>query len=214
MTTQTKLHVVIDPLCGWCYAATPLLNEAKRLVAVELHGGGLFTNERRRQVSSEFRQFAVGNDERIQALTGQPFGSAYVDGLLNDTNVLLDSAPPIAALLAIQTLGGDSVQLLHDMQVAYYQHGKWLSETANLTHIAQQQGIEAKAFNEAYQAALPTVDEHLVNSRQFLAKVGGQGFPTFALQTPDGEFIRLNHADYYGKPTAWGKYLLGIKHAV
>lgn len=207
MNENTILHAIIDPLCGWCYAAAPLLDEAKKHVSIQLHGGGLFIGERRRPITPDFRAFVVPHDARIAQLTGQLFGSAYTDDLLNDTNVVLDSTPPIAALLAVQALGGDSVQLLHAMQVAYYQQGKWLSDTDNLIHIAEQQGIEAKAFREAFDAALPEVDTHLVNSRQLLNQLGGQGFPTFALQTTNGEFIRLNHENYYGDVGGWREYL-------
>lgn len=207
MNENTTLHAIIDPLCGWCYAAAPLLDEAKKHVSIQLHGGGLFIGELRRLITPDFRAFVVPHDTRIAQLTGQLFGSAYTDGLLNDTNVVLDSTPPIAALLAMQALGGDSVQLLHAMQVAYYQHGKWLSDTATLIHIAEQQGIEVKAFCEAFDVTLPEVDTHLVNSRQLLNQLGGQGFPTFALQTPNGNFIRLNHENYYGDVGGWREYL-------
>ena len=42
---ETVLHYIYDPLCGWCYAAEPLI-EAVALaapgnLAIRLHGGGL-----------------------------------------------------------------------------------------------------------------------------------------------------------------------------
>lgn len=211
--TLAILHVVIDPLCGWCYAAAPLLSEASKHIAIKLHGGGLFIGEQRRQISSEFRQFAISNDQRIHNLTRQPFDTAYSDDLLTNTEVVLDSAPPITALLAVKALNGNPVQLLHDLQVAYYQQGKWLSKIENLANVAKLQDIEEHAFKQAYKVILPNLDQHISDSRAFLASVGGQGFPTFVLQMPSGEFIRLNHSDYYGDPEGWHDYLIGIKHA-
>jgi len=36
------LHYFHDPLCGWCYAAAPLVTAAAAVpgVALKLHGGG------------------------------------------------------------------------------------------------------------------------------------------------------------------------------
>ncbi|MEG0045530.1 MAG: acyl-CoA dehydrogenase C-terminal domain-containing protein, partial [Comamonas sp.] len=56
------------------------------------------------------------HDQRIAQLTGQPFGAAYTDGLLNQVGTLLDSGPPITALLAVQAMerpaDGPQVQAL------------------------------------------------------------------------------------------------------
>ncbi|WP_375381790.1 hypothetical protein [uncultured Sphingomonas sp.] len=40
--TLPILHYVYDPLCGWCYAAEPLVRAAVTArIPVVLHGGGL-----------------------------------------------------------------------------------------------------------------------------------------------------------------------------
>lgn len=206
MKTQ-QLHAIIDPLCGWCYAAAPLLETAKAILPINLHAGGLLIDERRRQVSTEFRDFILEHTQRITALTGLPFTSAFTDGILGDSTVILDSAPPIAALLAIKALGGDELQMLHDMQIAYYQQGKFLSDRDNLAAVAHQQNIAQTAFADAFAAALPHVDKHIFASRKLLAQVGSQSFPTLVLQLGDDKLIPLAHQDYYGKPEAWQNYL-------
>ena len=64
------LHYVYDPLCGWCYAAEPLVEAAAAAgVPIVLHGGGLWapavhaTNAKRRSMRE--------TDARIGQLTGQ-----------------------------------------------------------------------------------------------------------------------------------------------
>lgn len=207
MPKQHTLHAIIDPLCGWCYAAAALLDAAKAQLSIQVHGGGLLVGERRRTVSADFRTFILTHVERIQQTSGQTFTPAFTDGLLCDTSLVLDSVPPIAAILAVQTLGGDAVQMLHDMQIAYYQQGKHLSDIAHLSSIAAQQNIDKTQFETAFEAALLQVDAHISSSRKLLAQVGSQSFPTFVLETQSGDLVKLEHQSYYGRVADWQTYL-------
>lgn len=97
MTSMTNptLHYIFDPLCGWCYAAAPLIAAAGQLpgVTIALHGGGMMTGERRKHITPDWRGYVLPHDRRIEQMTGQVFGPGYTEGLLNDTTALLDSAP-------------------------------------------------------------------------------------------------------------------------
>lgn len=101
MQTLT-LHYLFDPLCGWCYGAAPLLAAAAGVpgLEIELHGGGMFTGSNRREINSQWRSYVLPHDRRIAELSGQPFGDGYFNGLLNDQGAVLDSEPPISAILA------------------------------------------------------------------------------------------------------------------
>lgn len=43
------LHCLYDPLCGWCYGASPLLAAAREVTGSthSLHGGGMMTDANR-----------------------------------------------------------------------------------------------------------------------------------------------------------------------
>src|ERR1035437_1939584 len=98
------LHYIHDPLCGWCYGAAPLVKAARALVPVEAHAGGMMTGSRRQLVTPQLRAFVTPHDRDIARQSGQPFGSAYFDGLLQDTSAVFDSEPPIAAVLAAESV--------------------------------------------------------------------------------------------------------------
>ncbi|MBF3187020.1 DsbA family protein, partial [Pseudomonas aeruginosa] len=102
------LHYLYDPLCGWCYGASPLLAAACEVTGldVRLHGGGMMTDANRQPVGAGLRHYVMPHDLRIAQLTGQPFGKDYFDGLLRDTSAVFDSAPPTAAVLAAEALDG------------------------------------------------------------------------------------------------------------
>src|SRR5579864_5710610 len=97
--SNTTLHYIYDPLCGWCYGAAPLIAAARDIVTVRLHGGGMMAGRNRRRVTAQWRSLVAHHDQRIALISGQKFGERYTDGLLQDTSVLLDSEPPITAVL-------------------------------------------------------------------------------------------------------------------
>ncbi|MGL6040180.1 MAG: hypothetical protein ACRC01_03145, partial [Deefgea sp.] len=123
-----NLHYFFDPLCGWCYAAAPLIHAAAELgdLAIHLHAGGMMSGENRKTVTPALRDYVMPHDQRIQTLTGQPFGDAYFNGLLRDENAVFDSTPPTLAILAAAALGdGMSVgrsglAMLARIQQAHY----------------------------------------------------------------------------------------------
>ena len=48
---------------------------------------------------------------------------------------------------------------------------------------------------------------HIAYSRQWLARAGGQGFPTFALETAAGQVTPVDAGRFLGRPDAWAAQL-------
>ena len=199
------LHYIFDPLCGWCYAAAPLLAEARDITAlqVKLHGGGLLSGPARRQVTAELRQYVMEHDKKIAKLSGQPFGDAYFNDLLCNEDVVLDSILPITAILATEACGKSGSDMLTALQRAHYVEGRIICELACLQELGNKLDIDATQFivelNHQFQYF---VNKHIMDSRQLMRKVGGNGFPTVALQTQSG-FTRLDIGSYFGRPDQW-----------
>lgn len=177
---MTTLHYIYDPLCGWCYGAKPLVQAARAVLPVIAHGGGMMTGANRQPVSPQLRNYVMPHDRRIAEYTGQPFGEAYFEGLLRDERAVFDSAPPIAAILAAEQLGGRGLDLLERLQTAHYVEGRRIADETVLLELAQAIGLESKAFQSVFTVV--DVEAHIKASRALLAQVGGQGFPTLVLQ--------------------------------
>jgi len=209
-----KLHYVYDPLCGWCYAAAPLVKAARESLELVAHAGGMLTGARRRTVSDEWRSFVMPHDRRIELLSGQPFGTAYFDGLLRDHAAIFDSAPPTTAVLAADQLGGRGLDLLARMQTAHYVEGRRIAERDVLIELAFDIGLPREPFAAAFDrlAGTPTED-HFAQSRRFLHEIGGSGFPSFALET-QGHLEPVASAPFLGKPQAWKDHLAQLTRAV
>ncbi|MFM5178903.1 DsbA family protein [Aeromonas veronii] len=206
---QTTLHYVYDPLCGWCYGAAPLLQAAATMAGlkIELHAGGLWLGSRRQPMGEALRDYVRPHDQRIEALTGQHFGERYFNELLLREGCLLDSEPPIRAVLAVTTLGGDGLTMLHRIQQSHYRDGIWIGEPAFLATLAAEQGIAAEEFQQAY-LQVPLL-QHLADSQGWMKRLGGQGYPTLGLMH-NGKVSAVRVADFLGDPAGLCQHLLEL----
>lgn len=204
--TPTLIYVH-DPLCGWCYAASPLVAVAASMpgLRVEMYGGGLFSGQ---SISPTMRQHIVASDRRIGQISGQPFGDAYLNGLLNDPTVVLDSRPPIAATVLAEAVSGTGLALLRRIQRAHYVEGRKVSEPAVLSEVAGELGLADFA---AQLAAFPAerLAAHLGTARDWLARAGANGFPTLVWQHR-GAAQALDVSPYLGRPAEWKNMLAGL----
>lgn len=203
MTIPT-LHYVHDPLCGWCYAAEPLVHAAADAgMRIVLHGGGLW--ERPIQLTEERRRSMREADGRIAHLTGQPFGPAYLDGLLAAPDTVWHSRPTIAAILAAEQLEpGIALATMTAIQRAHYVEGRAVVSESVLTALGVALGLPAAAF--ATRLAAVAVDRHIEETRGLMRRLGVGGFPTFLVEE-NGALSRLAHEHLYGHPD---RFVAGI----
>ena len=203
----TILHYLSDPLCGWCYGAAPLLRAAREILPVRAHGGGMMAGASRQRVTPQLREFVKPHDERIAQLSGQHFGTAYLDGLLRDTSALFDSAPPTAAMLAAEQIAGRGLEMLAQLQVAHYVEGRRIADRAVLSEVAAALGLDPAAFAEALERQSgEALQAHFDATRALMAQVGAQGFPTLVLETA-GCFQVVDFAAYLGRPQEFQNWL-------
>lgn len=195
------IHYFYDPLCGWCYAAEPMLervaSHANGRYTIRLHGGGAFD---RLQLSAHQRDCMRDSDQRIMALTGQLFDSGYFERLATRCN-LYDSAPPIAAMLAAQAIEPwFGPLMLSALQHAHYRQGHDICESVVQCHAAEAIGLDGEMFRHelAYQSGERTY-RHIRETRKLMAEIEATSFPTFALQVGT-RMVRLPHDRFYGNP--------------
>lgn len=201
----TVLHYIYDPLCGWCYGAAPLLQAAREVAGlhIELHGGGMMTGANRQQVSAQLRNYVMQHDQRIAAMSGQPFGDDYFNGLLLDTSAIFDSAPPTTAVLAAEALAGQGMAMLARIQAAHYVQGLRVADAAVLHMLATEMGLDPVLFDSKFaELGGAATQAHIAASRSLLAGVGGQGFPTFVLQRGT-QIDVLDAGRFFGQVPAW-----------
>ncbi|WP_277760186.1 DsbA family protein [Pseudomonas sp. A34-9] len=198
------LHYIYDPLCGWCYGAKPLVEAAQQVLPVIAHAGGMMSGANRQPVSPQLRDYVMPHDRRIAEYTGQPFGEAYFEGLLRDHSAVFDSTPPIAAVMAAEAIDRGGLRMLGRLQTAHYVEGRRIADSAVLLELAMQMGYAQEDFHVALESV--DCEGHIKASRQFLARLAGQGFPTMALEQ-NGKFQLIDISPSLGKPQAFADWL-------
>lgn len=211
--SSPTLHYIHDPLCGWCYAAAPLVEAARSVpgLAMEMHAGGMLSGANARRIDARWRDYVIPHDRRIARASGQPFGEAYFEDLLRDTTAVMDSTPPITAVLAADALAGRGPELLHRLQRAHYLEGRRIADADTLQALAIDIGLDGEAFAATMRRfeGEPTA-RHVEESRRLLSAVGGHGFPTLALERPGQEWTVLDIGPYLGRAAAWRDHLIGL----
>ena len=196
------LHYVHDPLCGWCYAAAPMVDAVREAgIPLSLHGGGLWADPTK--LSADKAAYIRTSDARIASLSGQHFGTAYTDELLGDPTTVFWSLPTIAAVQAAERVeAGAGLRMLHAVQAAHYVDGRRVVDPAILADVAAGFGLDAQAFEQSFDLA--SANSHVASTRVFMERLGLSGFPGFVLER-GAELIGVPHDRFYGRPAAFAE---------
>ncbi|MEO7032392.1 MAG: DsbA family protein [Polyangiaceae bacterium] len=198
----TSVTVLYDPLCGWCYGATPALRclHADSGVRLELAPTGLFSGDGARTMDAGLAEYAWANDQRIEQLSEQRFSKRYRDHVLGATGTRLDSGLATMALTAA-ALSGPSRELdaLEAIQTARYVEGRDVTALGVLVDILRKLGLDAAAtrLSGADSELVAEVESRTSTARRVLRAVGGRGVPTVVVGESPSQ--RLVASDYlYG----------------
>lgn len=211
VSPRATLHYFFDPLCGWCYGAAPLLHAAAGLdgLDLQLHPGGMMSGDRRRSVSPALRDYVMPHDARIAALSGQPFGDNYFNGLLQDAGATFDSTPPTLAIMAAGALDADPLAMLEHLQQAHYAEGRRIADAGVLLGLAGELGLDAAAFEAELEKQAAAFDACIERTRQLMAQHSLRGFPSLLLEQRE-QLSRVDLSPFLGKPQAFAVHLRSL----
>lgn len=190
--------LLIDPLCGWCYGAMPQASALREQVGpgrLDLMPTGLFAGKGARPMTSQFRNYAWANDQRIAALTGQTFSQAYYDQILCNEMLALDSGPASLVLALAELIeAGSSFGLLRALQQARFVDGRDITDQQELTDIAITSGLSATALSASFRdpAQMELAVDRITAGRRHLSRHGLEGVPALLRHEGDNTDIIPN----------------------
>lgn len=178
------ISYLFDPLCGWCYGATPTLSGMVDIpdITIELLPTGLFSGERARSMDVDLADYAWSNDQRITRLTGQSFTERYRTSVLGDRQQLFDSGLATVALTAVSlTTPTRELEALKVIQVARFVDGKDITKLQTLATILKALGLEeAASMIESPNINLLNAYSSRINrAKVLMQKFNARGVPTF-----------------------------------
>jgi len=182
----TEVRYLFDPLCGWCYGASPTIRRlaATAGIGLRLQPTGLFSGEGARAMDEGFAAYAWSNDQRIEKLTGQRFSTAYRDKVLA-AGGRFDSGPATLALTAVaRQVPGRETEALGAIQAARYVGGRDITDFAELAAILRETNLGAAAEDlEARSAELVEADRARTREGyRMLHALGGNGVPALVVE--------------------------------
>lgn len=181
-----RITYLFDPLCGWCYGASPAIERLAALenVTLTLSPTGLFAGDGARPLDAGFAQFAWQNDQRIARLTGLPFTQTYKTRVLDTEGSMFDSAPATLALVAVGLCEpGKELAVLKTLQLARYEHGRDTCDLETVAAILEEAGLPAAARSlRAPDEGLYAVYRKKTSAaRSDMAAFGANGVPALVV---------------------------------
>ncbi len=184
---MTVATFIFDPLCGWCYGASPVLD---RMVedgfGVELLPVGL--PEEARPIEPDFAELIWGTDRLVAQHTGQPFTRAY-RALLNGGSANLDAWPATLAAIAVARTRPDrQIAALHALQIARFVNGRDTGDAAVVETILREIGLRnaADLFAGANPVLVAAAGAAVIRGRRMLAEHGMDSGPAVLLTGSEG----------------------------
>jgi putative protein-disulfide isomerase len=193
---------LFDPLCGWCYGASPAIQRLGQETSITLELGptGLFSGPGR-TMSAEFADYAWSNDVRIEKMTGQRFSTQYRSQVLGLHGGAFDSATASAALTAVaRTTPAKELALLKALQEARYVDGLDICTLQGVDAVLRAQGLDVAAdLLMANDTDLQSQhDARVQQARRLMQVHGAQGVPAMVVNSGDGARLLRGDALYGG----------------
>ena len=192
-TMPTTVTYLFDPLCGWCYGASPVIQQLGQQanIQLELAPSGLFAGGGR-TMDAAFADYAWSNDQRIAKLTGQRFTEDYRQKVLDRLGSRFDSAATTLALTAVSLSEPQrELEALNALQEARYVQGLDTCDVSVVAKLLRDLGLAVAAdrlvAGDAELLAANTA--RIQKARGLMQTFGAQGVP--ALVVTDGQGSRM-----------------------
>ncbi len=200
-----KVHYFFDPMCGWCFGATQLVDIIQNHSEFELvlHPGGMIE---RQPIEVSFRQHIVQADKRIALETGATFGEAYLSRVNSELPLVLDSFLAIRAIYVASRIGLSGFDMLKAIQRAHYQLGQNVEQGETLKRIAIELGADATQWQHEMDLQGAASVDWVNETHQLMVEHQVRGYPTLFADV-DGKWLRLPHSQYYSQPQSWEAWL-------
>ncbi|KJY89402.1 protein-disulfide isomerase [Vibrio neptunius] len=198
---MVTVHYFFDPMCGWCYGATSLLEAiaGRSDIELKLHPGGMMANK---AIEADFRHHILISDQRIAALTGVRFGEAYIQRVNSSDDLILDSYLTTRAIICAEQLGVAPLEMLKAIQHAHYFAGKQVHRIEVIEQLAVELGLDRRQWQQAMQSNQGAEQAKIDHTRSLMHELQLTGYPTLILEN-NGALTALPHSEYYGQPDAW-----------
>ena len=201
---MTIATFIFDPLCGWCYGASPVLAR----MGEEGYGLDLLPigrPEEARPIEPDFAALIWATDQQVTRHTRQPFTPAY-RALLDGGEAQLDAWPATLAVIAVARTRPDrQLAALNALQIARFVNGRDTGSMAVVETILREIGLRnaADLMVSANPVLIASTEAAVLRGRGLLARYGMDGGPAVLLSSA-GEARMLGAQELIARSEAQG----------
>ncbi|QCK13661.1 DsbA family protein [Mangrovivirga cuniculi] len=188
---KKELIYVFDPLCGWCYGFSDHIkrfsDKHKDTFDVTVLSGGMILGEQVGPIGA-VAPYIAGAYKTVEEKTGVKFGKPFVDGVLKEGTMVMDSEVPARALRTMKAIKrSKSIEYAHKIQSLLYFEGQDLNKVENYKKIVEDCGLDYDDFYNRFTSR--EYLEKTYDEFKFAAALGVKGYPTLFMKS--GETIYL-----------------------
>ena len=187
------LYHVHDPMCSWCYAFKPTLDELKKHLANNIkivHVVGGLAKHSDEIMPQEMQEKIEAIWYEIEDVVGTKFNHDFWKDCLPRRSTYLACQ---ATILARAENKED--EMIEAIQEAYYQNALNPSDASTLIELAKNIGMDEKKFEEDLKSQ--KIEEDLQNELNFRRSLNVRSFPSLILKYKKELYpINIKYNDY------------------
>ncbi|MDO7852895.1 DsbA family protein [Hymenobacter convexus] len=189
---RPELLYIQDPLCGWCYGTSPVINRLQEEFAgrvdVSVLCGGMVKGEDVGPIAEIWDGLKTSLND-VEDVTGVQFGEAF-KALAAAGHYRYDSEPPSRAIATFRQLTQDpsrAVAFAHAVQTALFRDGHDLNDPSTYNELLVPFGVDVVEFQRRWAA----LESARAAQQEFaaVARIGVEGFPTAVVRIGEQGYV-------------------------
>ena len=187
------LYHVHDPMCSWCYAFKPTLDELRKNLGENLklvHVVGGLAKHSDEIMPKDMQEKIESIWYEIEDIVGTKFNHDFWKDCLPRRSTYLACQATILARYE-----GKEDKMIEAIQEAYYQKAKNPSDASTLIELAKQIGMDEKKFEEDLKSQ--KIEDDLQNELNLRRSLYVKSFPSLILKYKKELYpINIKYNDY------------------
>ncbi|UOQ99102.1 DsbA family protein [Hymenobacter sp. 5317J-9] len=211
-----ELLYIQDPLCGWCYGMSPVIQRLQAdlvgRVDVSVLCGGMVKTEDVAPIAEVWPDLRRSLHD-VEEVTGVQFGDAF-KALGEQGDYVYDSEPPCRAIAAFRQLTQDparTVAFAHAVQLALFRDGQDLNHPSVYNELLAPFGVDVVEFQRRW--ASPEIARAAQQEFAAVARSGVEGFPTAVMRVAEQGYVLARGYQSYEQLRAGLEQLLAQEGA-
>jgi len=205
-----KLIYVFDPLCGWCFGFSPVIEEfamSHPEIDIQVVSGGMVVGDGVGPIG-EVAPYIAQAYKDVEKATGVKFGKKFLDGTLKDGKAIFTSVPPSKAMAVVNRRKPEkAVEFSGMLHRSIYQDGWQPTDLDLYKELADSVDINSDEFLEEMES--PKNIARMQEDFELSSQLGVTGFPCVFMKGSKG--IILISEGYINRDTLEAGYKTALE---